>query len=430
VNTDTIKLEQAQAAREDANWSLVIQCLQQLILEAGSKVDLFERSKRSQILDLALEVLLWGDFHQRWDIAKMFPRIGEMAIAPLIEILTEEEDEELCWFAGRILGDFNHPTAITALVEVIKTTASEELRSICAASLGQIGSNAIAALTELLADEDTRLIAVTSLAYIRNSETIPPLISVVQSPQSAVRAAAIEALSSFHDSQIPPILLNALDDISAAVRREAVLGLGFRRDLREELNLVNRLLPLLHDFNINVCSATAIALGRLGTDPAAIGLYQVLQSAYTPDALQLEIIRALGRIGTDLAGEYLHSYLQQSRSVRICQEIITILGRVTTQVKVTTEVLIEMLHSSHPATNYPSVKGAIALSLGYLGELQAMDVLTELLADPDMSVKLHAIAALKQLAPETAHQQLQQLATNTTLQPDLQQGVAIALSEW
>lgn len=430
MNIDTINLEQAQTAREYANWSLVIQCLQQLT-QVQSHLERFGEFERWQILDLALEVLLLGDFHQRWDIAKIFPRLGEGAIAPLIEILTEEEDAELRWYAGRILGDFNHPTAIAALVEVVKTTDIEELRSICAASLGQIGRNAVTALTELLAVAETRLIAVRSLAYIRNSETIPPLLSVVTDSQSAVRAAVIEALSSFHDPQIPPILLNALDDTSAIVRREAVLGLGFRRDLREELNLVNRFLPLLHDFNIHVCSAAAIALGRLGTDDAARGLYQVLQSPYTPDALQLEIIRALGRIGTHLAVEYLRSYLQQSRAVPICQEIVTILGRVSAPETATAaEILMQMLRSSHPAINYPSVKGAIALSLGYLGEVQAMDVLTELLADPDMSIKLHAIAALKQLTPEVAYQKLQQLAVDPTLNPELQQGVAIALAEW
>lgn len=41
-----------------------------------------------------------------------------------------------------------------------------------------------------------------------------------------------------------------------------------------------------------------------------------------------------------------------------------------------------------------------------------------------------AIAALKNLNGEAAHQQLQQLANNATLTPDLQQGIAIALAEW
>lgn len=440
MNTDSKVnlLEQAHAARSSANWSLLIQCLQQLML--GEKVvppsqetAPLAESERSQLLDLAIDVLAAGDFHQRWDIAKVIPKLGQSAIAPLIEILEDEdEDEELRWFAVRILGEFNHPDAITALVELLKTSDSEELSAMAAAALGQIGSPAVAALTELLAEEDTRLLAVRSLSHIRRSETIAPLLSVVQDPQISIRVAAIEALSSFHDSRIPPVLINALDDKASSVRREAVTGLSFRPDLREELDLVNRLMPRLYDFNLDVCAASAIALGRLGTDAAATALYQVQKSPNTPIKLQIEIVRALGRVGTATSLEYLHSFLNQLESVTVWQEIVTVLGRVE-QPDLTaraTEILIEMLKSGHRATQSPSVKQAIALSLGQLGEMQAIDPLIQLLADADAGVRLHVITALKKLAPEAAHWQLQQLATNSALAPELKQGVAIALAEW
>lgn len=433
MNTSTqLKLEQAQAARTATNWSLVVQCLQQLIPGVrGGQADINTAFEATQLLDLAIEVLLAGDFQQRWDIAKLIPRLGTIAIAPLVEIL-EDEDDELCWFTARILGEFDHPHAIAALVELIKTAESEEIQAIAATALGQIGSSVITALTELLADERTRLLAARSLAYIRRSETIVPLLSVVSDPQVTIRATAIEALSSFHDPRIPPVLLNALNDIAAPVRREAVLGLGFRSDLREQLDLVARILPKLYDFNIDVCHAAAIALGRLGTDPAVSGLYQLLQSPHTPVSLQIEIVRALGRIESNLALEYLSSFLQELPSIVVCQEIITVLGRVAQpNIKVkAANILIDMLRLQHPATEAASIRGVIALSLGYLGEFQAIEPLITLLADRDRAVKLHTIAALKQLAPEIAYQQLQQMAINTTLAPDLQQGVILALAEW
>ena len=272
VNTDNQinLLEEAQTACSSANWSLLIQCLQQLIETAPVNVEtLHATSLQAELLDLALAALAAGDFQQRWDIAKVFPKLGQSAIAPLIEILEDEDaDEELSWFVARILGEYNHPDVIAALVELLKTD-QDELSAMAAAALGQIGSPAVAALTELLEEEGTRLLAVRSLAQIRRSETIAPLLSVVHDPQVDVRAVAIEALSSFHDSQIPLVLLNALDDMAALVRVEAVRGLSFRPDLREELDLVNRLVPRLYDFNLDVCCATVIALGRLGTDAAA-----------------------------------------------------------------------------------------------------------------------------------------------------------------
>ena len=428
MNTD-IKvnlLKQAQAARSLGNWSSVIQCLQQLIL--GEEGEQGEQGE--QLLDLAIDVLVYGDFQERWEIAKVFPKLGH-AIAPLLEILEDEDaEEEVRWYAARILGEFNQPSVINALVELLRTSESEELTAMAAAALGSIGSSAVAALAELLAESETRLLAVRSLSHIRRSETIIPLLSVVQDPQIAVRAAAIEALSSFHDSQIPPVLLNALDDIAAAVRREAVTGLSFRSDLREELDLVNRLGSRLYDFNLAVCTAAASALGRLGTDNAASALDQVLKSPNTPVSLQLEIIRALGRVGTQSGLEYLHSALNQLESVTLWQEIVAVLGRVEQPLTTrASEILVEIL-SDHPATQHENVKQVIALSLGQLGEIQALDPLIQLLATTDAGVRLHAIAALKQLAPEVAYQQLQQLATNEAIAPDLKQGVAIALSEW
>lgn len=414
--------EQAQNARSTANWSMLLQCLQQLIVEA---------SETEVLLDWALDVLIFGDFHQRWDIAKLFPKLGQSAIVPLIEVLEDEDaDEQLRWFTARILGTFNHPDTIAALVELLKTSENEDESAIAAAALSEIGASAVVAITELLAEEDTRLLAVRSLSQIRRSETIAPLLSVVRDPQVEIRSTAIEALSSFHDPRIPPVLLEALNDIGAKVRREAATGLSFRPDLREELDLVNRLLPRLNDFNFDVCVATAIALGRLGTDAAAAGLFQVLQSPNTPVALQIEIVRALGIIATENSLEYLRSSMDRLASVVVWQEIVTVLGRVEHLNSKAVEILLELLLSRHQATQHASVKQAIALSLGQLGEIKALESLIHLLADPDVSVRLHAIAALKQLDSTAAHLELQQMASNQALAPELRQGVAIALQEW
>lgn len=424
-------LVQAQTAYNAADWSSLIQYLQQLILGADSKHPEIVKN-REYLLTLALSILEVGDFQQRWEITKVLTNLGNIAIPPLIEILEDEDaEEELRWYAARTLGEFQQPEAIAPLVELLKTDEDEELKAIAATALGQMGTVAIAALSELLLNEDTRLLAVRSLSCIPQTETITPLLSVVQDSQATIRTAAIEALSSFHDERIPPILLNALDDIAATVRRAAVLGLGFRPDLREALDLVTRLQPKLYDFNLDVCCAAAVSLSRMGCDEAAKHLFDLLISPQTPTKLQLETIRALSWLETRSSLEYLQTAFNQSTSETLWQEIVTVLGRVqkpqTTQAA---EILLQILQSQHPATDIVSVKSAIALSLGQLGKMQAIEPLISLLADFNASVRLHAIAALKNLDGETAHQKLQQLANNTALTPDLQQGIAIALAEW
>lgn len=424
-------LVQAQAAYDAADCSSLIQYLQQLILGTDSEHPEIVKN-REYLLRLALSILEIGDFQQRWEMTKVLTHLGNIAIPPLIDILEDEEAEsELRWYAARTLGEFQHPKAIASMVELLKTDEDEELKAIAATALGQMGTVAIAALCELLLDEDTRLLAVRSLFCIRQLETITPLLSVVQDPQPTIRAAAIEALSSFHDERVPPVLLNALDDVAATVRRAAVLGLGFRPDLHQALDLVTRLQPKLYDFNLEVCCAAAVSLSRMGSDDAAKYLFDLLISPQTPIKLQLETIRALSWVGTPSSLEHLQTAFNQITSETLWQEIVTVLGRVQKpQTTPAAEILLQILQSQHPATEIASIKSAIALSLGQLGKIQAIEPLISLLADSNASVRLHAIAALKNLDREAAHQKLQQLANNATLTPDLQQGIAIALAEW
>lgn len=416
-------LQQAQAAQEIGNWTVVIQCLQQLVL-----VDIKEEA--SQVLDLALTVLVEGDFSQRWDMAKVFPRLSantgigiERAISPIIEIVTNDEDEELRWYAARILGEFNHPKAIATLIELLKSADDDELTSIAASALGQIGNPAVTALSELLINESTRLIAVKSLAHIRRSEVIAPLLSVVKDPNVQIRATAIEALGSFHNAEIPPVLLSALDDIAAPVRKEAVTGLGFRADVQAELDLVNKLIPKLYDFNIDVCCKTAMALGRLGSEVATEAINAVLKSAHTPINLQLACVRALAKIETPDCLKYLRSCLNEQFSLTLQQEIVKVLGQGQLKV-IAGDILIEALHLSD------NIKSEIALSLGRLNQTKAIAPLINLLANPDSKVRLHAIAALQQLTPAQTYQKLQQLNNDATITPELKQGIEFALNEW
>lgn len=425
-------LAQAKIAHDAADWSSLIQYLQQLTQKADSQHPKIVQN-REYLLELALSILELGDFQQRWEISKVFIQLGNVAIPRLIEILEDEDaEEEVRWYAARILGEFQHPDTIATLVQLLKNSDNQELKSMAASALSQMDTLAIGELTGLLSEENTRLLAVRSLSYIRRSEIIAPLLSVVEDPQATVRSAAIEALSSFHDERVPPVLVKALDDFAATVRRAAVTGLSSRSDLSDKLDLVTKLQPRLHDLNEDVACAAAIALSRMGSEKAAECLFQALISPQSSTKLQLESIRALSWLGTASSLQYLQQAFNQSTSEILWLEIVTVLGRVQ-QPELTTlaaEILLAILQSKHPATEIANIKNAIALSLGQLGKIESIQPLILLLADPEAQVRLHAIAALKTLAPEMAHQQLQQLANDTAITPDLQTGIAIALTEW
>ncbi|MEO0842596.1 MAG: HEAT repeat domain-containing protein, partial [Cyanobacteria bacterium J06643_5] len=137
-----------------------------------------------------------------------------------------------------------------------------------AQALAKIGQPAVNGLIELLKDEKSRLLAVKSLAQIRRSEVIEPLLSVVEDSVAEVRVTAIEALGSFHQKRLIPVFIQALKDTDFSVRKEAIIALKMRGYLEEEFDLVNHLQPLLYDMNSQVCQQAILAMGCMKNEAA------------------------------------------------------------------------------------------------------------------------------------------------------------------
>lgn len=387
-------------AEQQERWLVLNQYLQQLEIEAVPPKNGNSSSAPDgdEVLKLAVEVLVNGDFQDRWEVAKIFPKlgkgvIGQSPIAPLVAILADEAAEaELRWFAARILGECPHLEGITALVALLKTTDDEDLAEIAVTALTNLGTAAVQMLTPLLAVAETRLLAVQALAGINSSEIVAPLMTVAQDDQVAVRIAVVSTLSNFHESAVIPVLRQALGDFAAPVRKEAAIALGMRPELVAEWDLVADLQPLIFDLNLEVSAAAAIALGRLRTDAAATALFQALKSV--PSPLQITIIRALGWMETHRALTYLGGILGELSAV--CQlEAIAVLGRVTNPAMkpLAAQILIDFF--PHPNVQDAQTKCSLALAWGQLGDEAAIPLLVGMLADVDPGVQLHAIAALK-----------------------------------
>ncbi len=386
------KIAQANIAAKEGNWDLVIQYLQEIPLNSTKE--------QEKILKLGLQVLELGDFTQRWDIAKILTKLGRKIINPLIEILKDQDaDLELRWFVARILAEFNHPDVVSALVLVLGQTNDEDLVTITASALANMGQTAIGVLTDLLINPETRLLAVRSLCEIRHSETITPLLAVVDDADVNIRILAIEALSSFHDQRIIPVLISALKDISSLVRKEAIIGLGMRSDLLAEIDLVNEIKPLLYDVNIDVCKQAAHSLSRLVTNVSARSLFELLQSPPSPISLKIEAIRSLAWMSNEMTLKYLEEILQLSQdNPQIIQEIVIMLGRIDqTKLKsLASKILINFVNDQGKKLDNV-IKQNIALSLGMLGDSGAKECLNQLIEDEHKGVRLHAIAALKKI---------------------------------
>lgn len=431
--------EQAQDALKDQDWSLLNQYLEQLLEpEADGKiatVQPFEGQSNSweRSLSLALQVLESGDFQAQWEVAKLLPRFGETAIAPLIELLQDSEaDDDARWFAARTLGGFHQPQVIPALITLLQTAETEDLRAIAAEALATQGSQAIPALTALLNQPETQLVAAQALAQIRSAETVEPLLNLAQTAHGKVRSLVLEALSGFPDPQIPPILVAALQAPDASVRRAAIQGLSVRSDLAAELNLVEQIGDRLWDLNLSVCQAAAIALGRIGNDACVERLRQTLNSPNLALPLQLELVRALAWAGSATALDSLHQMLNQPTLAQsVCHEIVNLLGRwAAADLKPkAAEILVDVLQNQQ-GSGEPTLRSLIALALGQLQQDFALEPLIYLLATADPSTRLHIVAALKNLDATRAQQKLAAIALQPDAPTPLKQAAAIALQVW
>jgi HEAT repeat protein len=405
-------LNRAIAAADRGMWSVVIESLQNLPLAGGAAQDEHWLALKHQVLELALQVLTQGDFEQQWEIAKIIPKLGEIAIQPLLDLIDDPDiDLENRWFGARILGEFDlsesklskPPQVVTALLELIRQNEDPELTAIAIGALTKIGTPAIAALTDILAtpsaSAEQRGMAITILAQIRHSQTIEPLIHAIDDPNPQLRTLIVEALGSFHDARIPPILLAKLTDVVAGVRKAAVIALSLRGDLATELNLTQRLRPLLFDLDLAVCTATALGLARL-PDPRVVAvLTEVLSAQHTPTALKSPVILALSWIGTRAAIDSLLAALVDP-ATDLASEIISGIGKTEQERVYASQQLANYLCSPNPGAPHPAiVKQEIAAALGNLGNSDTVPALVELLVDPDDRVKLYATTALSKLAP-------------------------------
>ena len=402
-------------------------------------------------LAAAIAELQFGDFHQRWDAAKRLPGLGDIAIEPLLNLLpTAADDGELLWFLARVLGNFQHPAAVAALVKLLESSPDPEIVAMAATALVNFGEAALPALTNLLKQPSTSLIALQALAQIQHPSVLVALLEAATDSSAEVRAAAISALSQVQASQVQALgaaescwaaFWTGLGDPAATVRRAAVMALGARAEQGmaavRAAALVAAIRPLLADVALEVQRQAALALGRIGSEAAVdllgAALHELQDKSQNPASgdLQIEVLRALAWTEQPAALAQIQQYLNRRHadSAALEQEMVAVLGRVTVCGAAAAQILFDLLASAHPIAQTVRGKQQIALSLGQLQQAEAIDPLIELLADPTLSVRLHATAALKQLAAQGAAARMQQRLGQPDGSAALQAGIATALQE-
>jgi HEAT repeat protein len=392
-------LQSAQAASNHGDWPTVLAQLQGL-LNSGA----VHESTAQTAVDVALRLLMEGEFQERWEGAKVLAKLGDRAIEGLIALIQDSEiDQDARWFGIRVLAEFESPQIIPLLIMLLEGSHDPDLQTMAVNSLGQMGQAVLPYLTPLLYDSsDKRRLAAQVLSLLRHSQTIPPLLALAQDSQVEIRAIALEALGSFHSPTIAQTLLDALQDKASSVRSAAVKGIGFCAKELQAVDWVGALRPMLKDLNLDTCRHSALSLSRIGTPEAALALHQALNQPTLPEALGLEFIRAIGWIEIPTTIDLLSQAIQNPNlTLRLRQEACNLLGRRQSERPRTSQLL-----QAYLPTSPPDLRTTLVTALGQLAQTTAIASLIELLPTTDGHLRLHVIASLRAIDPD--HPNLQQ----------------------
>jgi HEAT repeat protein len=390
-------------------------------------------------LDSVLSALRHSDFQVRWEMVPEVLAFGDDALLPLIDLLEQSQadaDTDLQWCLAKILGSFHCPEAVLALVTLLETAEDEDLSDRVAQSLAGMGTDAVAALGQCLENPSRRWVAIKALTQIQQPEVVPFLLDAFPTVPADLRVSILEALDRFQAPAITAVLQQGLKDSSSEVRKVAIAGFASRSETYSAEERVQVIAPFLNDPVIEVADRTARALGRLGTDVAAIALKQKCCDPHSSPALQQTLIQALGWVGSKPALDGLTqiwAILSQQNPFpeALLQEILTSLSRV-----IDPEVQLEAAERVLAFLRSPILQDAVGLQcnavycLGRLAKPSMIPEIVGLLANPNYGVQLHAIAALKQISAEAAYQEIQRRYEAQNIPPELAEGLAIALREW
>lgn len=214
-------------------------------------------------------------------------RIGyPSAVTALIEVLNSDRSAEMRALAAFALGETESHYAVSALLDrlQLQNETSAEVRARAAEALGKVASNRltaqmlgqypISAITEnlklllppadQLVSDDAKLtasMALSALLRIKHSSSVEAIATQLRSMDADLRWQAANALARIREGISPavPSLLVLLDDKNILVRATAARALGVAKDKRA----VEGLIRLLADADERVTANAINALGSI-----------------------------------------------------------------------------------------------------------------------------------------------------------------------
>ncbi|MDD2715643.1 MAG: HEAT repeat domain-containing protein [Candidatus Wallbacteria bacterium] len=314
-----------------------------------------------------------------------------LATDPLLKMLVQEGNEDICYLLIKALGKIGSVQAVEHLLLVLNNE-NDDLVYVAAESLGKIGDErAVDGLIPLLKEKsgDLRFVAAKALGKIKSRKAIPALNKLADDPVDEVRSAVCEALGLLRAEESLDVLVSQLSDQNDDVKLKAVWALGEIR--RREI--VNSISILLKDLNERIRKEAAVALGKIGDPFSCESLIEAL--ADVQDEVRLAACESLGLLKTPRAVAPLIKLLSENIAPELKQKAIIALGEIGDEEA--TETVIQHLDDKDERLREQSV-----IALGKIGNRMATEALIEVIDDANDEVRKQSVIALGVIKNEMA----------------------------
>lgn len=236
----------------------------------------------------------------------------------------------------------------------------------------------------------------------------------IRNSEYSIAYSAIETLAEMNNDEAFEILIDALQDKNQKVRAMAALGFSQIGDKRAIVPLLDSLALEPPDYHLftNTCQAM-IYIGEPAVEPLIEALFDArFLSPFQGDSRSHVLICALGEIGDKRAIDPLIKILNDPGESRVHGDVARALGKLAdTRV---TEFLLKALARQESQELY-GVTVSIIAALGELGDVRAVQAITEQLQHDQEHVRFWAVKALGMIGDPIAIPPLSEIITDKVL---------------
>jgi HEAT repeat protein len=178
---------------------------------------------------------------EKWTLIRIFGKIGEPAVMPLIDSL-DSRDKEVTKLTIRIFGDIKDSRSVKPLVAMLNRD-DYNVRNDACESLGKIADTmAFGEVSLRMADsvEVVRKSAAVALGRMKDERAIPYLVRGMSDPHFGVRMASANSLVEIGQPSVPSLLL-LLDHAQEPTMNLAIECLGRLKSREAVLLLLEKL---------------------------------------------------------------------------------------------------------------------------------------------------------------------------------------------